>query len=342
VMTPKAANSDLSRRRPLHRRDVLAGGLATLAAGARSASRPASAAQKYPTRPVTIVVPFTAGAVTDATSRLLADHLAAAFGQSFVVENRGGGGGIPGAVTVARAQPDGYTLVMSTNTTHSAVKALYRTVPYDPIRDFTPIARLGGFVSLIAVNPELPVRSMAELVAYAKANPGKLEYGHGNSGGQIIGEKLKSTAGIDIVRVAYRSNPPAMTDLIAGHIKMAATDLNTAMPQIHAGKIRPLAFATAKRVAVMPDVPTLAETVIPGFDALSWFGISGPAGMPREIVDMLAAELHEFIARPGIAEKLENMGAQIIWVGPNEMPQFMETELVRWTRMVKNAGIEPE
>jgi tripartite-type tricarboxylate transporter receptor subunit TctC len=322
----------------MHRRHVLAGGAALLAAGLVSAR----AAEKYPARAVTIVVPFTAGAVTDALARLLSDHLAAAFGQSFVVENRGGGGGIPGSVAAARAQPDGYTLVMATNTSHSAVQALYRSVPYDPVKDFTPIARLGGFVSLVAVNPELPVRTIGELIAYAKANPGKLEYGHGNSSAQIIGEKIKSTAGVDIVRVAYRSNPPAMTDLIAGHIKMVATDLNTAMPHIRAGKIRPLAVATATRIAALPGTPTLAETVAPGFDALSWVGISGPAGLPREIVDALAAELQKFIARPDIAEKLTNMGAQIIWIGPDEMPQFMETELVRWTRMVKDAGIEPE
>ncbi len=320
------------------RRDVLAGAAASFAGGLA----PAPAAEKYPVRPVTLVVPFTAGAVTDATARLLSDHFGTALGQTLVVENRGGGGGIPGSVVVARAPPDGYTLVMSTNTSHSAVQALYKAVPYDPLKDFTPIARLGGFISLVAVNPELPARSIGELVAYARAHPGKLEYGHGNSGAQIIGEKLKSATGVDIVRVAYRGNPQAMTDLIAGHIKMVATDLNTAMPHIRAGKIRPLAIATIRRVASMPEVPTLAETVIPGFDALSWVGISGPAGLPREIVDVLAAELHAFVARPDIEDKLANMGAQVIWVGPSEMPRFMETELVRWTRMVKDAGIEPE
>jgi tripartite-type tricarboxylate transporter receptor subunit TctC len=320
----------------INRRGVLAGGIAALAAGR------AAAADKYPSRTVTIVVPFPAGAVTDATARLMVDHLATAFGQSFVVENRGGGGGIPGAVTVARAQPDGATLVLATNTTHSAVQALYKSVPYDPIRDFTPVARLGGYVTLVVVHPDLPVRTIGELVAYAKANPGKLEYGHGNSGAQITGEQLKSANGLDIVRIAYRGNPQAMTDLIAGHIRMAATDLNTAMPHIRSGRIRPLAVATPRRAAAIPEVPTLSETVVPGFDALSWFGISGPAGMPREIVDALAAELQKFIARPDIQEKLAVMGAQIIWTGPNEMPQFMAAELVRWTRMVRDAGIEPE
>ncbi len=324
------------RRLVIDRRAALAGGAAVLAAG-----RPALA-ERYPSRPVTLVVPFTAGAVTDATARLLADHLASAFGQAFVVENRGGGGGIPGAVTVARAPPDGATLVLATNTTHSAVQALYKSVPYDPIRDFTPVARLGGYVTLIVVHPDLPVRTIGELVAYARANPGKLEYGHGNSGAQITGERFKSSNGLDIIRVAYRSNPQAMTDLIAGHIRMAATDLNTAMPHIRSGRIRPLAVATGQRVASVAEVPTLDETVIPGFDMLSWFGISGPAGMSRDVVDILARELRTFIARPDIQDKLAAMGAQIIWTGPEEMPQFMATELVRWTRMVREAGIEPE
>jgi tripartite-type tricarboxylate transporter receptor subunit TctC len=310
--------------------------MAALAAGR------AAAAERYPSRPVTIVVPFTAGAVTDATARLLVDHLASAFGQSFVVENRGGGGGIPGALTVARASPDGAMLVLATNTTHSAVQALYKSVPYDPIRDFTPVARLGGYVTLIVVHPDLPVRSIVDLVSYARANPGKLEYGHGNSGAQITGERFKSTNGLDIVRVAYRSNPQAMTDLIAGHIRMAATDLNTAMPHIRSGRIRPLAVATRQRSAAIPEVPTLDETVIPGFDALSWFGISGPAGMPAGIVMALAAELQKFIARPDVQEKLAAMGAQIVWTGPQDMPHFMAAELVRWTLMVQEAGIAPE
>ncbi len=322
----------------LRRRDVLAGGGALLLAGP-SAVR---SAEKYPQRPVTIVVPFAAGTVTDATARVLSDYLATALGQSFVIENRGGGGGIPASVVAAHAQPDGYTLVITTNTTHSAVQALYKSVPYDPLKDFTHIARLGGFISLVAVNPELPVRTIEELVAYAKANPGKLEYGHGNSSAQIIGEKIKSATGVDIVRIAYRSNPQAMTDLIAGHIKMVATDLNTALPHIRSGKIRPLAVATATRIATIPDVPTLAETVAPGFDSLSWFGVAGPAGLPRDVVDTLAAQLQKFDARPDTPEKLANMGAQVIWVGPNDMPRFTAAELVRWTGMVKNAGIEPE
>jgi tripartite-type tricarboxylate transporter receptor subunit TctC len=320
------------------RRKVLAGGLAMLAAGAG----PAIAAEKYPNRPITLVVPFGAGSVTDATTRLLADHLSNAFGVAVIVENKAGGGGIPASLVVARAPADGYMLVMTTNTTNSAVQALFKTVPYDPIKDFTHVARMAGFPSLIVAHPDLPAKTIQELVSHAKANPGALEYGYGNSGAQIAGEMLKSATNINIVRVGYRSNPQAMTDLIAGHIKLAATDLNTALPHIRSGKIRALAMAPAKRSTIVPEIPTLSETVVPGFDMLSWYGLAGPAGMPREIVDTLAVELHRFVERPEIREKLAGMGTEVVWTGPEEIDAFMRSEREKWIGLVKGAGIEPE
>ena len=207
---------------------VMAAGIVATAAGA----------EKYPARTVTIITPFAAGSQTDAAARLVGQSLQDALGGSFIIENKAGAGGLIAANLVAHAKPDGYTLLLTTNSTHSAL-ALYKSVPYDPIKDFAPIARLGNFPSFVAVNSSMAVHTMAEFVAYAKANPGKLSYGTGNSTGQIVGETLKSCTGIDVVRAAYRSNPAVMTDLIAGHIQMMVADMNTGMPQVKAGKIRP-------------------------------------------------------------------------------------------------------
>ena len=210
---------------------------------AHARSRPHADAQTYPTRPVTIITPFAAGSVTDATARAIAAHLQETLGQTFIVENRAGAGGMPAASAVAKAAPDGHTLLITTNSTHSAAPGLFKSVPYDPIKDFTPVARIGSFPSLIAANPNLPFKSMQELVAYAKANPGKLSIAHGNSTGHITIEALKQRTKIDLARVPYRSNPAAITDLIAGHIPLMVPDFGTALPQLKAQKIRPLAVS---------------------------------------------------------------------------------------------------
>ena len=195
-----------------------------------------AAAETYPARPVTIITPFAAGSQTDAAARLISQQLQEMLGQSFVIENKPGAGGIIAAQTVARAKPDGYTLLLTTNSTHSAI-GLFKSVPYDPVKDFAPIARIGNFPSFLAVRTDFPVQTIAEFVAHVKANPGKLSYGAGNSTGQIVGETLKKRTGIDLVRVAYRSNPTAMTDLLAGHIQMMVPDMTTGLPQVKAQKI---------------------------------------------------------------------------------------------------------
>jgi tripartite-type tricarboxylate transporter receptor subunit TctC len=304
------------------------------------ASAPARA--EYPTRQVTIVIPFAPGSVTDAAARLLAHELQDALGQPFVVENKAGGGGLIAASTVARAQPDGHTLLVTTNTTHSAAQGLFKNVPYDPIKDFDPVARIGSFPSFVAVNPSLPIRSMSELVAYAKANPGKLEYGHGNSTGQIVGEAIKHRTGIDVVRVAYRSNPAAITDLIAGHIAMMIPDFGTGLEQLRAGKVRALAVPTKVRNGQMPDVPTLDETVMPGFDVLAWVGMFAPAGTPPDAVDRLAAEVGRILARPEMQRRLVDSGTNVFYTGPAEFRAYVKSELAKWLALIREAGIEPE
>ncbi len=299
-------------------------------------------AESYPARPVTIITSFAAGSVTDAAARLIGQHLQDALGQTFVIENKAGAGGLLAASTVARAKPDGYTLLLTTNSTHSVVYGMFKSVPYDPIADFTPIARVGNFPSFIAVNVSQPINTMAELVAYAKANPGKLAYGVGNSTSQITGETLKKRTGVDIVRVAYRSNPQAMTDLIANHIPMMIPDFNVGLPQLKAGKILALAVLRKNRNSVLPDVPTLNETVMPGFDILAWAGMFGPANMPPEAVKSISDELQKALAKPEIKDRLTAAGTEVYFSGPADFSAFVKAELPRWTAMIKEAGMEPE
>jgi tripartite-type tricarboxylate transporter receptor subunit TctC len=299
-------------------------------------------AQHYPARQVTIVVPFGPGSATDSTARVIAQNLQESLGQPFVIENKAGGGGLIAASSVARAAPDGYTLLVTTNTTHSAAQGLFKNVPYDPIKDFTPVARIGSFPTFIAVNINLPVGTIGELVAYAKENPGKLVYGHGNSTGQIVGEALKHRTGTNIVRVSYRSNPPAVTDLIGGHIGMMVPDFGLGLPQVRAQKIRALAVPTRERNSQLPDVPTLNETVIPGFDLLSWVGMFAPANAPPQVVDVLARELQKMLARPELKARFIDAGAETFWSGPKEFDAYVRSELIKWTTVIKEAGIEPE
>jgi tripartite-type tricarboxylate transporter receptor subunit TctC len=299
-------------------------------------------AETYPARSVTIITPFAAGSVTDAAARLIAQSLQESLGQPFVVENRAGAGGLLAASAVARAKNDGYTLLLTTNSTHSAANGLFKSVPYDPIKDFTPIARIGSFPSFVAVHPSLPVNSMQELVAHAKANPGKLSYGVGNSTAQITGETIKKRTGIDLVRVNYRSNPAALTDLIAGHIQVMIPDFNTGLGQIKAKTIRPLAVLTLNRNPALPDVPTLSETVMPGFDILAWAGMFGPANMPPEAVKAIADSIEKALARQDVRERFNAAGTNIYWSGPKDFDAFVKSELVKWTAAIKEAGIEPE
>ena len=299
-------------------------------------------AQSWPARTVKIVAPYAAGSVTDLTARIIGAALQEALGRTFIVENKPGAGGMIAAQTVAHADPDGYTLFLTTSATHSAIGGLYKTVPYDPIKDFTPIARIGSFPSVLVVHPSVKVNTIQELVAYARANPGKLSYGHGNSTGYIVGEAFKHQANLDIVRVAYRSVPAAVTDLISGQIPILILDISNAMPQLADKSMRPLAVFTRKRSPELPDVPTLDETVMPGFDLLAWAGLFGPAKLPPEVVAILERELKTVLAKPEILEKFRTSGIEPYWGDSGEFKDFVASELVKWTTVIKAAGIEPE
>jgi tripartite-type tricarboxylate transporter receptor subunit TctC len=295
-----------------------------------------------PARPVTIITPFAAGSVTDATARSIAAHLQEALRWPVIVENRAGAGGMPAANTVAKAAADGHTLLITTNSTHSAAPGLFKSVPYDPIKDFTPVARIGSFPSLVAANPGQPFKSMQELVAFAKANPGKLSIAHGNSTGHITIEALKQRARIDIARVPYRSNPTAMADLIAGHIPLMVPDFGTGLPQLKAQKIRPLAVLTKERSATLPEVPTLHETVMPDYDLLAWAGMFAPAGLPAPIAERISGELQKMLSKPEVKERLLNSGVEVFYTGPKQFDAYVKSELVKWTGLIKEVGIQPE
>jgi tripartite-type tricarboxylate transporter receptor subunit TctC len=303
---------------------------------------PAAFGQAYPARTITILTPFAAGSVTDAAARVVAQALTETLGQSVVVENRPGAGGMLSASAVARASNDGYTLLLTTNSTHSVVYGLYKNVPYDPIKDFTPIARIGSFSSYIGVTPDKPYQSIKDLVAFAKANPGKLSYGVGNSTTQIVMEALKKRTGSDIVKVPYRSNPMVMTDLLGGQIQIMVADFNTGLPQLKAGKVNALAVLTRDRNPALPNVPTLSETVMPGYHILAWAGMFGPAGMPPEAVKTLAAAVQKALTNPEVLKRFAGAGTDVYWSGPQEFTEFVKTELVSWSAMIKEAGIEPE
>ena len=325
----------------LTRREALAGcggGLALLA------GLPALAEAAYPNRPIKMIVPYPAGGTTDFLGRLVADQLQTGMGATVVVENRPGAGTTIGAEQVARAEPDGYTLLMATSTTLAINKTLYKNLRYDPVKDFTPIALVAGVPFALIVNPSIPAKTLSEFIAYAKSTPG-LAYGSaGNGSPQHLGaEMLKAAADIDIRHVAYRGSVPAMLDVIAGHIPFMVMDLQPALPQMRDGKIRVLGVTTPKRVAAAPDIPTLAESGLAGFELVAWQGVVGPAGMPRTIVDQLAAQIEKLVADPATDRKLSTIALEPLpGSTPDRFAAYIKTEVDRWAAIVKNSGAELE
>jgi tripartite-type tricarboxylate transporter receptor subunit TctC len=302
----------------------------------------AARAQAYPARAVTIVVPFAAATVTDVNSRQLAQYLQNQIGQPFVIENKAGATGMIGAGLVANARPDGYTLLIGGNTTHSVVRMTYKSVPYDPVTSFTPLARLFEFCNVLVVHPSVPAQNAKELLDYIKANTGKLEYGYGNSGGLVAGELLRRAAGVEMARIAYRSNAQGLTDLVAGHIRIMVVDTSLGVPQIKDAKVRAIAVSTRTRSPLLPEVPTFNETFAPGIDIAGWAGLFGPAGLPADVVATLAPVLKKFTTDPEMNRQLSMAGTQPVWVGPAEMPAYLAADIARWTQLAKDAGIQAE
>jgi len=315
-----------------------------LAAGAAAlpALSPIANAQAYPSRPITIMVPFGPGSATDTVARIISQPLGIALKQNIVVEAKAGANGTIAAAQVARAAPDGYTLMLSTNTPHSAAPSLNKNISYDPVKDFAPLSRIGSYTQMLVIHPDVPATSIAELIAYARANPGKLSFASGNASGILAGETFKRWAGIDILHVPYRSSIPALNDVLGGRVSMMFTDLTTGLPHVKAGTLRALATTRLQRSALFSELPSLHEAGVRDFDMDSWAGMFAPANLPSEIVMRLNAELRKIIDDPEVKARLGGLGFEAFSSTPEELGEFVKVQLVKWSRMIKDAGIEPE
>jgi tripartite-type tricarboxylate transporter receptor subunit TctC len=306
--------------------------IATLA----SAQAPA-----YPDRPIRIVVPFAVGGIADTFGREIGKKLTETWGQPVTIDNRTGAGGNIGADIVAKSAPDGYTLVIGNIGTHAVNVSLFPTMPFDPIRDFTPIVHLMDAEGLLVVNPSIKATTVTELIALARSEPGKLSYGSGGVGttSHLAGELFKSLTRVDIVHIPYKGNVPAITDLLGGQTSMTFATMPTVMPHVRAGKLRPLAVLGATRSPALPDVPTVAESV-PGFDVSNWIGLFGPAGMPAAIVARLNAEVQKIMLSPEIQKRLETEGAKFIPMSAEQFAAFQKSELTKWAKTIRDANIK--
>ena len=329
------SNPNSSRRRAL--------GVSMAAVLALSA--PAAFAQnsaQYPAKTFTFVVPFAAGSATDQIARALGQALTQETGQAVVVENKGGASGMLAAQSVARAPADGYTVLITTNTTHAANEHLYKKLPYDPVKDFAPVTGLGKGGQVLVVNAAAPYKSVKELVDYAKANPGKLSFGSGSSSSRMAGEMLKQLAGVDILHVPYKSNPLALTDLLGGQIDLMITDVSTGVPQVQAGKLKALGFSTQERSAMLPDVPTIEQAGVKGYNMGYWFAAYLPAATPPQLVNQLSSLLGKAVESKQAAGFYAQSGTSR-WHGtPDELSRFQAQETAKWGKVIQAAGIQPE
>jgi tripartite-type tricarboxylate transporter receptor subunit TctC len=298
-------------------------------------------AQDYPSRPVTIIVPVAAGGSVDYLARLLGQKLADRLGKPVVVENKAGGGMVIGAMAAAKSPPDGYTMLLATSTTLAINVTVHKALPYDPMKDFVPVAHVANSPFTLAVNLSVPVNSVAELIKYAKDKPGTLSYGTAGPGTphHLFAEVLKTETGIDMTHIPYRGNVPAMTDLVAGHIQVMFSD-PSGMPLIKERKVRPLGVSTLVRLEALPDVPPLAEAGVPGFDAAAWVVLALPAGTPKPIVDRLNAELKSIVTLPDVREAMaKNAVIPVETPLPEALQRFIAAEIARWGAVVRQAGI---
>jgi len=298
--------------------------------------------QEYPNRPIRLISPFPPGGFNDILSRLVGQKLTEAWGQQVVVDNRPGANMIVGTTVVAKAAPDGYTMVMAA-IPHAINPSLYK-LPYDPIKDFTPIVLICSVPNLLVVHPTIPATTVKELVAYAKANPGKLTFGSTGSGGSshMAGELLKVTAGIDMVHVPYKGAGPALTDLIAGRLQVYIGATISVLPHTRSGKLRALGVTTAKRVSTLPDVPTVIEAGVPGFEVSSWYGLLGPAGMSPALVKRINAEVRRIPEMPDVKERLLRDGAEPSGTTPEEFAAAIREDIRKWMHVVKVTGAKPD
>jgi tripartite-type tricarboxylate transporter receptor subunit TctC len=318
--------------------------IAALLAAALSLSLSAPAfAQAWPAKPVKIVVPFAAGGPADVYARAVGERLQAALGQAFVVENKPGGGSLPGTDSVAKSAPDGYTLLMMSNT-HTVNESLFAEKPFVLMRDFVPVAPVNYSDLLMVVHPSVPAATVREFVALAKAKPGALNYASSGPGTpyHMAGELFKAMAGVDIVHVPYKGSSGARTDILGGQVQMMFDAITTMAPHVRAGKLKALGTTGRARSAVLPDVPTVGEAGVPGYEAVIWLGILAPAGTPRAIVDRLNAEITKFANAPETKEAWGKQGAVAMGMSPDEFARFLREDIDKWARIVKLSGAKAD
>jgi tripartite-type tricarboxylate transporter receptor subunit TctC len=303
-----------------------------------------AAAQPYPTRPVRFVVPFAPGGSTDTLARTIALKLSDTFGQQVVVDNRSGGNGNIGMEIVAHSPPDGHTIVLGYIANLAIGPSLYAKLPFDPVRDFAPITQLAESPNILVAHPSLPVKSFREVIAYAKANPKKLSFASAGvaSVGHLTGELLNNMAGIDMVHVPYKGSGQAVIDLLGGQVQLMFSGMSSVMQHVKAGKLKPLAVTGAKRSAAVPDVPTIAESGFPGFEATAWYGVLAAAKTPRPIVTKLHDEIVKTLALPDVKQRLEGVGFEIVGGTPEAFGAYIKSEIRKWEKVVKASGAKPE
>jgi tripartite-type tricarboxylate transporter receptor subunit TctC len=298
-------------------------------------------AQQYPTRPIRYIVPQAPGGSSDTLARAITQRVGDGLGQTIVVDNRPGATGVIGAEVVVRANPDGYTLLQAA-TSHATNPAMHAKLPYDSVRDFAPVSLLSQQPNIWIVTPSLPVKMMKELIAYVKARPGQLNFGSSGTGGSqhLAGELLKSMAGIDMTHIPYKGSPPALIDLLAGRIPIMSSTMPPVLPHLRTGKVRALAVTSARRSPALPDIPTVAEAAVPGYEAIPWQGLLAPAGTPKPVIARIQAELARVLKQPDIAARLAEQGYETVASTPEWFADYIRTEIAKWSKVIKAAGIK--
>ena len=302
---------------------------------------PQAFSQAYPSKPVKLIVPFPAGSATDQIARVVGQQLQESLGQPFVVENKPGAQGGIAAAEVARAAPDGYTLMVGTNTPLAANPSLFKKLNYDPARDFAPVARLGTISFMIMVRPDFPAKDFKAFLDHARSNPGKLSAGYGSAGSQVSQAMLRSMGKIDFIDVPYKGLPQAITDVLGGSVSFTFADLANALAQIKGGKLRGIAVTSQKRSGLAPDVPAIAEE-LPGYELIAWFALVAPAGTPGPVVSRLHDTTVKSLAKPEVKARFDALGTDVAPMAPGELAAFIQSEIGKWARMAKAAGIQPE
>jgi len=319
-------------------------GLKTLAAAALlSAGMGSALAQdNYPSKPITMIVPFAAGGTTDILARIVGQAMSVDLGQSVSIENKPGAGGNIGAQQAARSKPDGYTVFMGTVGTHAINQTLYKKLPYDPLKDFTPLSRVATVPNLLVAHPSRPYKTVKELIAYAKAHPGEVTYGSPGSGASphVSGALFQSMTGAQISHIPYKGSAPAMSDLLGNQIAIMFDNMPSAIQHVRSGKLRPIAVTTAKRSPELPDVPTIAEAGVPGYEATSWFGLWAVAGTPAPVLEKLHASLTKVLKDPAVAKKIGDQGGDVVVETPAQFEAFIKSEAAKWGKVVKESGAE--